>query len=385
MTHGIADTAVHVPSAWMPPGQVGVTAAFFGLFGEGPLAYHLIFLFNALLGTAAVYVLGKCTGMITGNRTSQLVALYAAALFPPFVSAAPTWGIASSVLLLNSLAVYRALLLSRAITDGQHALRDSVYFGLMAGVLALFRAEAPLTIAFMLLGLLIFHRRQMPRDLKYLVVSGTLMLAVLSPWLLYNYSRFDSLILGSTSGGFNLWRGNNPNATGGGWAADGSTVLPDRDLQAAIWKKTQNIKPAAFERAYSAELAASATSWIKNNPWDAALLSLKKVLLIWIVDLYHPNEFKYVHAIFQLMGLGFAIYGIAQLRKLGTLTETRRWLWIAGGACAAATLLTMVFFSLPRYQIFLVGLYFPLVAIGLHAFLKDRGLLKDAAEPVRVG
>ncbi len=381
IVHWIADTTLTVPSAWMPPGQVLVTTGFFAVFGEGAGANHLIFLLNALLGTAAVYVLGRCTGMITESGSYETVALYAAALFPPFISAASTWGIASSVLLLNSLVIYRALLFSRAILARHRLLRESIYFGLIAGVLALFRAEAPLTIAFILLGMLIFHREQMPRDLKYLVASGLMMLAVLSPWLIYNYVRFDTLILGSTSGGYNLWRGNNPIASGGGWTSSDSVVLPTRELQQDIWQNIGHVEPLDFERAYNSELAKEAVSWIREDPSRALLLSLKKGLIIWTVDLYHPSKLKYIYGLFQIGAILLASYGLLSLRNRGLAVEIRRWLWIAGGACVAATLLTMVFFSLPRYQIFLVGLYFPLVAIGMHSLLQKWGLVKDSLAP----
>lgn len=379
--HWLADTSVIVPSAWMPPGQVMVTTAFFTAFGEGHLGDHMMFLFNALLGTLTVYVLARCTNLITGNSNVMVIALYAAALFPPFISTSPTWGIATSVLFLNSLTIYRALLFSRALSSGSNVLRHSILFGLIAGILALFRAEAPLTIAFILLGLLIYHRNKLSTSLSYLALSGSVMLATLSPWMIYNYSRFDALILGSTSGGYNLWRGNNPNATGGGWGADGSTVLPDRELQHVIWERIKDVPPTEFERAYSSELARAATNWIEQAPGQALILSLKKVLLIWVVDLYHPSELRYLYGLFQVAAIALAVFGIITLKKRGIPEEIRRWLWIAGGACLAATLLTMVFFSLPRYQIFLVGLYFPMVAIGMHALLRKMGLLMDDLGP----
>ena len=51
----------------------------------------------------------------------------------------------------------------------------------------------------------------------------------------------------------------------------------------------------------------------------------------------------------------------------------------------ASTMITMIFFSLPRYQIFLVSIYFPVVAIGMDGLLlrwkaKRQKQLPTAAE-----
>lgn len=386
MHHGfIEHPPVLVPSAWMPPGQPFVIAAFFALVGQGALAHHLIFILNALLGTAAVFLLGRTTQALTQDKRCELIALFAAGLYPPFISASATWGVASSVLFLNAFFVFLALRFSQAIFLRQSVGRHAVYLGVAGGVLALFRAEAPLTFGFVLIALLIYHRSELAASLKYVVLSGMVMLAVMSPWMISNYVRFDALILGSTSGGFNLWRGNNAMASGGGWNAEGEGVVPPLDVQQRALQKVEGIEARRFERAYSAALAEEATSWIRSHPIDGALLSIKKLALIWILDLYHPSNLKYVYGICQLTALACAAYGLIALRRRGASTEERRWLWIAGGACLASSVLTMVFFSLPRYQIFLVGLYFPMVAIGMHAILQKWGLLLDGKDPALQG
>jgi hypothetical protein len=373
------DRDVLVPSAWMPPGQVMIDAAFFRTFGEQGLTHHLIFLLNALLGTAAVYVLGRSMRLLHAGDRLESITLFAAALYPPFISASSTWGIASSALLLNSLLIYTAIRFSQALSKNQLSLKYASSFGLAAGVLSLFRAEAPLTVAFILLGMAIFHRREIARLIKPYVLAGVIMFAIMSPWLIANFIRFDSVILGSTSGGFNLWRGNNPTASGGGWRADGTGVLPPWETQEQILNRLHGIEPLKFERAYSSELASLAVEWVRSNPGEALGLAVKKCLLIWVLDLYHPSNAKYLYAVCHLIALTLAIIGFRSLRKKKAPLEFRRWLWIAGGVCVASTLLTMVFFSLPRYQIFLVGYYFPLVALGMHAILQKRGLRVDAA------
>lgn len=370
MPHWLLDIPTVVPTAWMPPGQVLVLTAFFILLGKCALAYHLIFVLNAVLGVGAVYLLGRVTRYATESERLELVTLFAAAVFPPFVSASATWGVASSALFLNALVVLLAMRFSLALRSGHDPAKPAILFGLAAGVLALFRAEAPLTFALILLALVMIHRERLRGIAAPLLISGVVMTLVISPWLAFNYARFDKFIPGSSSGAYNLWRGNNPIASGGGWTAEGHLIYPPVEMQREIKEKISGLQPIEFEPAYNEELRTRALQWMKQNPGTVALLAMKKALLIWVVDIYHFSPIKYVYVVCQLLAFALAVFGVLSLRNRRLRDDMKQWLWISGAAALAMTLITMVFFSLPRYQIFLVGLYFPLVAIGIDSMLQ---------------
>ncbi|HET6513306.1 MAG TPA: hypothetical protein VFH43_14020, partial [Candidatus Kapabacteria bacterium] len=124
------------------------------------------------------------------------------------------------------------------------------------------------------------------------------------------------------------------------------------------------VEPREFEFKYSEQFAQRAVEWIQHNPGTFIGLALKKAVLIWVADPYHWSNIKYVYAFFQVIAFGLGLIGVLSLRRQLSSAPLEHWLWIAGAACSASTLITMVFFSLPRYQIFLVGIYFPMVALG---------------------
>jgi hypothetical protein len=381
MKHWILDSPYVVPTAWMPPGQVLVLAAFFTAFGKGALAYHLVFLLNALLGAGAVYLLGRISRFVSGSDRLEIITLFAAAVFPPFVIASATWGVACSALFLNSLVMLTALRFSHSLSESKSWFKPALIFGIAAGVLALFRAEAPLTVALILLAIAFVHWKGLGTIMMPVIFSGLVMSMIVSPWLIYNYSRFDRLIPGSSSGAYNLWRGNNPIASGGGWTGDGGLIYPSREFQAEIRQKLEGVDSIEFERVYSDAFKTRALEWMKQNPAKVAFLAVKKAILIWVLDLYHPSNIKYFYAVCQIAAFGLGILGVISIRRRNLRSETDHWLWIAGAACLATTLITMVFFSLPRYQIFLVGLYFPLVALGIERLLPQR-LRSTEATPI---
>lgn len=368
-TQWLASKGYVVPSAFMPPGQVLIISSFYALFGiKSQIAHHFLFLLNALLGTGAVLLIGKIARQFVNDRRVHSIVLYSAALFIPFISASATWGVASSVLFLNSLLIFTAMRLSQAVRDSQQVSKPALLFGLTAGILMLFRGEAPLTVLFIGIALLILHRTRFSVMFRGLLIAAVVSIALYGPWIIFNYVRFDTLVLGSTNGGYNLWRGNNPIASGGGWTAEGALIYPTYEQDLATLKHLEGYPRDQWEIAMNKRYQAMAVSWIKENPGTAAVLMLKKAFLIWVVDWYRPGDAgknHYIYLACQLLAVILGIVGLFGLSRWSIKSHVKEWLFIAGAASLATTLVTMAFFSLPRYQIFLVGIYFPLVGIGV--------------------
>jgi hypothetical protein len=375
---------VAAPSAYMPPLQPLIIAGAYSLFGVSTLAHTLIFFVNSLLGTGAVLLVGLILQRAFGRMRLTYIGTLAAAVYPSFVISTATWGVACSVLFFNALTIYLALNLSHLIRSGHRWIPTAVLFGLSAGALSLLRAEAPLTIAILLTGLIIVHRKNMVTAIQATTLAGAMLMVILTPWAIRNYVTFDRVILATTNGGFNLWRGANPDATGSGYRTDGEAMLtPEWMLQAIEPRRLE--QPERLELILDSYHRELSTKWITEHPIEYLALAAKKFVLLWVVDWYHPGKEVFAFAALQIVTLLFALVGIRALRSSRYPQEARDLMWLMAVCCVVMTLITMVFFSLPRYQIFLVGMYFPIVAVGaervLLKFFPRSRLAQEAAQP----
>lgn len=358
---------IAIPSAWMPPGQPLIIAAVWMVFGDGPNYPIVLFLLNVCIGTLAVFVFGKIAQAATGDPLSVRVALWLAAIYPPFVIASATFGIASAALLLNALVVHSALCLSQAVRERHRPVRPAVLLGIFGGLLAMFRAEAPLTIAAVLIALIVAHRDLF--SLKAVMIAGLLFLSVLAPWTIRNYVTFDRLVLGSSSGGFNLWRGQNDRTMGGGYDDQGLPVMRDARIERAISDVAVGKRPEDREAVIDSLFRTEATEWMREHPDRSLVLALRKFVMFWTIDWTSTNPWRWYFGSLQLAMLGLGLVGIAHARKTPHAGH-RDLLIVIPALCLAATLVTMIFFSLPRYQVLLTGMFFPFCALGAEKLLR---------------
>lgn len=360
------------PSAWMPPAQPFITAALFYLFGDGFAGILAQFLLNCLLGTLAVWAGGVLAFQVFKQERHRTIALWLGALYPPFIVASTTFGITSSVLLLNALLVIAAVRLYERVQEGKPAIRHALTFGLLGGLLALFRSEAPIVMVALGSAFLWQNRARLSQATIQLSVAAVAMTLVILPWTLRNVDRFDQVILGSTSGGYNLWRGNNPNATGSGWTEEGRVLISDPDITDEITARTKQhgdwAKYELISNQYHTQLA---LEHIRNHPAETLGLALRKLVFFWTVDWYYPHPSRWVYAVFHLTLLGLVLIGFKSLRAIST-PSVRIWRSYVVALALALSLITMVFFSLPRYQILFMGVLHPLACVAIDRALSGR-------------
>ena len=353
-------STVILPTAYMPPGQVFVQYLTFSVFGDSHSGIIALYLFQALEACAFIYLTGKIAELLFGSDKVTRIVIWSAALYPPFFYTTLTFGIASTTLLLNALILYTGIQFSAALRLTSERLKFSLIFGAASGLLLLYRGEAPLIIVTILLLILYRNRNKISVALRYAGLAMVVAIAMLAPWTLRNYIVFQRLIPISTNGGFNLWRGNNALTTG-------IPVWPTEELR-------NKIEPALdtahdFDKVTSDIYTHEALEWIERNPVATITLSGKKALILWTVDIqsnrgYATMVFLGIYGC-TLIALGFGIVRIWRLHV------SRRDEYAAAGfgliilSCAIATFLAMVFFPMPRFQILLTGIYFPVAGYGL--------------------
>jgi hypothetical protein len=360
---------VTLPTAFMPPGEVLLQSVGLFLFGDNLFGYIAIYLEQVILAVLFVYLIGRILDRLFSDSRIEKLGLWLAAIYPPFVFAVTTFGVATPVLFLNALLMLCSLRLIERIRSGNGVMQAALQWGVVAGLLGYFRAESPafvvLTITF--IG---YRERDLFRKFKSsIVVALIAMVCMLAPWTIRNYQVFHKVIPGSSSGSFNFWRGNHPGATGSSWDEHGQAIWTTDSMWNIILPN--GIVEKNIEARYAAFNAQASSEWIKANPVDAFVLAWKKAVLLWGIDWYSAAARTPAYVLIYLPTLGLLIYGCVRLRKSRARLASPQIVGIQliGLWCIGYTLLVMAFFSLPRIQILLEGLYFPIVVFGVDGLI----------------
>lgn len=154
--------------------------------------------------TALIYVFA----LKLGGRTTAIAAAFIVAAYPDFVF--PSLRAFSENLFVPVLIAACILLVPRA--GERLSVRRAALAGLVLGLAILVRSTAILLpVALGLWLLLSYHDR---RAVKVAATFAIVAYLVLVPWLVRNEVVMKTLAI-STNGGYTLWLGDNPHATGG--------------------------------------------------------------------------------------------------------------------------------------------------------------------------
>ena len=207
---------------------------------------------------------------------------------------------------------------------------------MIGGLLILIRGEFLILYFFTLFYFFIFYKRQ----LKLILVSLSITLLTISPYLIRNYLYFDKLTL-TKSFGYNLLKGNNPSFK----------VEGDIELIEKIKKKEKNI---SLDNKYEFELDKifrdKALNFIKNNPIEYFKLYLLKIFsfLFFDTNSSYPYYYNFFHIVPKLIiSITSLIGAIIVIKKKGFFQYLSFYLFLN-------IFLFSVFFILPRYSLILL-------------------------------
>jgi hypothetical protein len=176
---------------------------------------------------------------------------------------------------------------------------------------------------------------------------------VISPWLVRGYLVHGRFVCMKSSGGFNLWQGNNPAANGtphSGWKHVPYPAPPEL---------LARLRGAHDELARDAIWRAAAVSEMRAHPRRAAILWAKKALFFWTITPYHQLTRSpwYWAPYSALLVLAAASLATMRGRLRGHLPTLL--------AFAAATVVYSITFPGPRYRMPLEPLLFLFSAQGI--------------------
>lgn len=185
-------------------------------------------------------------------------------------------------------------------------------------------------------------------------------IVLLTPWAWRNAQVFGQFVPTTTTFGYNLWRGNNPDATGAGRSLQGVDEPTPTEIEAEIIA----LPPvAAFELQMDKIFRRRALEFIIAHPVSVLTQALRKQFYFWVSDLTHPLA-RTPYYLLPTVGLTvLAFYGLWK-----EPAQVREWLMFYLAIFLPA-LTVSVFFVLPRYRMFID----PLLTVPAAVFLAELG------------
>jgi hypothetical protein len=319
------------PSAYMPPAYPVYLMPFFTIHGS-ELRDLTFILINSLISLIPLFLLFRLTSLLFGEKAAYwAIAIYA--ILPEFaisnISVGPT--------LLYHIGCL--LLFWFFVAEDKFSIRNLIFLILVNGFMLYLRSEF---ILFTLVQVALIFRTNRKMSLIFFLSAFLLLV----PWQLRNYLVFERIIPMTTSGGLNLYRGNNP-VRPGIWADD---AIASRLLQ---YKSDRDYEIKANEL-YLAETF----DYISSNPGISVLNSLGKVFHLWGIYYYDSRVWNPLYLVPWIMLLALSSYGLVRFRdkskiKIILLFLLYHTLWAA------------VFFALIRYQTMMKIALVPLAAYGI--------------------
>jgi 4-amino-4-deoxy-L-arabinose transferase-like glycosyltransferase len=232
--YGVGQAATHPPAYQV---LLGIVSAL----GMRSVLFHQ--LWSCVIGGAAVALVGFTGLEVAGRRVGLLAAAIAAIV--------PTFWVNDALLMSESLvlAVVALVLLLAYRFCRRPTLVSAAALGVATGITVLTRAELVLLVPLLLVPLVVLAARPAWRQgVRLLVAAGLAALIVVTPWVVYNLTRFDEPVAISTGLGQTVLAANCPQTYFGPeigyWAVD--CVLSPRKPIRAIGD--ESVQEAAYRR-----------------------------------------------------------------------------------------------------------------------------------------
>lgn len=312
-------SAMEPEKAYRPPLYPYFVAAILCFLSEDHIS---VFAVQAFFGAIACSLLYLCATKLM-NPGRGLFAGLLFALFPHFL-------LFTKQLLTESLYIDLLIVLFACILlplPQQLIGVRSITFGVVWGLMTLLRFESLITVAtiFVIFAATIQNStgKYSPRAIV-LVISS--LIVTITPWLIHTW-----LVVGyptlSTSGGVNLFIGNNPDANGG-------YIVP---------QKLVSLLARTNEVVRSAECFRMSVDWVWNHPGGFMALLPKKFGTLWGSS----------HNLF-LDGTDCALFMLCTLGVWRVLRSNASWKAVLGlglSMAISASVISLVFFGMWRYRI----------------------------------
>jgi len=338
-----------LPTAFMPPLYLYFIYFVKNLSNELVDIAALVVSLQIIFSLISIFIFYSIIKILTDNKLLVRFFTIVFAFFPINVYASSQISSVSLQIFLTLIFFYYLLLIFK-----KEKLKYIFIFSVMGGLLILIRGEFLIFYIFTLIYFFIFYKKQ----LKLILISLSLTLLTISPYLIRNYFYFDNLTL-TKSFGYNLLKGNNPT-----FKVEGAPEF----MEKIIKKEVKNIK---LDNNYEFKLdniyRQKALNFIRNNPTEYFKLYLLKIFsfLFFDINSTYPNYFNVFHIVPKIViAITSLIGAIIAINKKGFFQYLSFYFFLN-------IFLFSVFFILPRYSLILLPVQI-LLSINFIKYLRGK-------------
>lgn len=349
----------NVPSAYMPPGLPYLYYFIFSITSVNYSGYLIILILNAVLGGVTVLLMYSYSSSIFDHRVSIYSSIYAA-LSPVFIYSSVSFTpiIIYHVLLLLLLIFINRLTGINAKTEFNNrksGYLNAIYLAVVLGAFLYLRAESLIFIG--LCGLYFLIKKKPLTAVLIIFIS----LLIISPWSYRNYKVFGIFVPVATSFGYNFYTGHGD---------EHSTIEYNKRV-------SQIPEDSLFEIKKSELSVETAIQYISSHPGAEIKESFKKIFSLWVFDLY---RYSAKHPLYLLIWMPTLIFFGAGLYFIIKSSKKFPGLYPAYLYFLFSTILVVVFFNIPRYQIQMSIAVIPISMYGLQSILEKVFKKKNISE-----
>ncbi len=334
-TEFLANPKLLIPSAFKSPVYPFFLLIFVKLFGTGMLGIRLIEVTQAILGCLGCWLIYKIALEKFGQPQAMLAAA-GMAFYPLLVYSSTQISDTIIFLTLESLTFWFFIQLEK-----EFSLKVFLFFSFFFGLFTLARPEGFLYFPFALIWLFLRYPK---KRISLLILFAVFCALMIVPWGLRNYFQLGKFVT-NTSGGLNLWEGQNRNAVG----VPSWYVVPPVGMPETMAKE---IFGTGFDRHFEIKQDSiyfrNAVQDMLDYPVHALWLAFRKGLYFWS-SLFFGFSFSYAGAkspiywLPWLLMLPFFLYGM-----ILSVKEHKKY-WVFYLVFLISTAICVLFFVLPRY------------------------------------
>lgn len=249
---------------------LGFLSAIYKILGANPLAARLIQ--GIIVGVLQPY-LAFLIGRRVFNQTVGLASAALTAIYGYFIYYAASLMTEAFYIVAIMFSLYLAILLTDRALDAEsrtgfgQVLKWGAILGVSLGIIVLLRQLFLLLIPFLFVWILWRGGR---KTIAPLVVSGLVVIVLIIPFTIYNYTRFDRFVLLNTNAGFAFYWGNHPV-----YGTHFESILPDEmgSYQELIPEELSGLNEADLDQ----ELLKRGLQFVIDEPVRYMRLSLSRI------------------------------------------------------------------------------------------------------------
>ena len=259
------------PSSWQSPGYPTVLWLIWRGLGQTSAAYLIMGLLQAVIISSMIFPVGWLTNRWFGNQAA-IAARWITCLMPLYA-----WYATRYQQTAIAIAIHPWVLAAWLKTYDTAKLRYGLGAGIATGIGGLFQ---PILLPFfglvsVVAGISLWLRKQ-TRAFLCVVFAGLLTLLVLTPWTVRNWRVHGRLVPIKTNFAYQLWMGNNPQATGSAFAEGGRI-----DTFAASPPASATLAGKVPEAVYMDSVLADAWGCITADPEVFVIRTIKRIAWFW--------------------------------------------------------------------------------------------------------